>query len=393
MIEQDDEKSPNSLRYYAPRRPREADGSDEARLDEPARAVSDPATRLASPIDHGAGTPMRRDVFNEAVARAERQRLDPEFVAAPSFVEPRRKPRMGIKVALFVLAVGSAGFAYVITSPMSASKLKGAAAWSAFRAAYLTGTPISSAPTLIVSGNSGPPNAQLQLGVAIENPAAGMVVIIGRLPLGTRVTAGRRLGSEEWRVPAMDVADAIIVPPSDFVGEMNLPLELHDADGTTLVKSFVHLTWTAPPSTVVVTGSTAPDVKAPAPQPPDPPPAVAAPAPAPVVASPPPAAAPDPVLAWTPNEVAAFVRRAQELLASGEVQGARLQLLRAAEARDSRAALLLAKTYDPASLKQFGVSDAGTDLAQARMWYQRAREWGSPEAQRQLDALASYPRR
>jgi len=32
----------------------------------------------------------------------------------------------------------------------------------------------------------------------------------------------------------------------------------------------------------------------------------------------------------------------------------------------------------------------GQDLAQARGWYQKALEWGSPEAQRQLDALASY---
>jgi hypothetical protein len=34
----------------------------------------------------------------------------------------------------------------------------------------------------------------------------------------------------------------------------------------------------------------------------------------------------------------------------------------------------------------------GPDLVQARNWYQKAREWGSPEAQRLLDALASYQR-
>ncbi|CCD93238.1 conserved hypothetical protein [Bradyrhizobium sp. ORS 375] len=392
MIEQDDEKSPNSLRYYAPRRPREADGQDEARSDSPAPSASEPANRLALAADH-ADARARRDMFSEAVARAERQRLDPEFVAARSFAEPRRRSRMGLKVALVAIAVGSAGIAYVVTSPMSAAKLRSAAAWSVFRAGYLTGTPAASAPTLIVSGNNGPLNAQLGLGVTIEHPAVGMVVIVGKLPLGTRITVGRRLGAEEWRVPALDIADAVIVPPTDFAGEMNLSLELHDADGATLVRSFVHLTWTAPPSPVVVTGSTAAETKVSAAQ--EPPP-VAAPTAVPIPANPlatPQPAAPDPVLAWTPNEVAAFVRRAQELLASGEVQAARLQLLRAAEARDSRAALLLAKTYDPVSLKQFGVSDAGTDLAQARTWYQRAREWGSPEAQRQLDALASYPRR
>ena len=93
------------------------------------------------------------------------------------------------------------------------------------------------------------------------------------------------------------------------------------------------------------------------------------------------------------NEAASLVRRAQELLASGDLQVARAFLTRAAEAHDARAALLLAKTFDPIVSKQSGVPDVGPDLAQARNWYQRARELGSPEAQRQLDALASYRRR
>jgi TPR repeat protein len=95
----------------------------------------------------------------------------------------------------------------------------------------------------------------------------------------------------------------------------------------------------------------------------------------------------------SPNEIAGFVRRAQELLANGDLQAARVQLMRAASARDARAALLLAKTFDPMALKQYGTADPAPDVAQARNWYQRAKEWGSPEAQRQLDALASYPRR
>ena len=101
----------------------------------------------------------------------------------------------------------------------------------------------------------------------------------------------------------------------------------------------------------------------------------------------------EPVQELTPNEIAGFVRRAQELLASGDVPGARTYLNRAAEARDARAALLLAKTFDPMVSRHLGSADLGPDLAQARNWYQKAREWGAPEAQRQLDALASYPRR
>jgi len=73
----------------------------------------------------------------------------------------------------------------------------------------------------------------------------------------------------------------------------------------------------------------------------------------------------------------------------GEVKAARALLLRAADARDAQAAYLLAKTYDPTLVRQSGAADAGPDLAQARSWYQKAREWGAPEAQRQLDALAT----
>jgi TPR repeat protein len=42
--------------------------------------------------------------------------------------------------------------------------------------------------------------------------------------------------------------------------------------------------------------------------------------------------------------------------------------------------------------KQLGATEPEPDLAKARYWYQKAGEWGAPEAQRQLDALASYTR-
>jgi hypothetical protein len=99
-----------------------------------------------------------------------------------------------------------------------------------------------------------------------------------------------------------------------------------------------------------------------------------------------------PVREINPDEVAGFVRRAQDLLATGDLQAARLLLLRAAQAHDARAALLLAKSFDPIVSKRLGMADAEPDLAQARNWYQKAEQWGASEARRELDALASYPR-
>ena len=97
-----------------------------------------------------------------------------------------------------------------------------------------------------------------------------------------------------------------------------------------------------------------------------------------------------PVREIKPDEVAGFVRRAQDLLATGDLQAARLLLLRAAQAHDARAALLLAKSFDPIVSKRLGMADAEPDLAQARNWYQKAEQWGASEARRELDALASY---
>jgi hypothetical protein len=102
------------------------------------------------------------------------------------------------------------------------------------------------------------------------------------------------------------------------------------------------------------------------------------------------AAAPqaDVVRSLDPKEIAALLKRGQDLLSAGDIQSARLLLLRGAEARDARSALLVGSTYDPARLRQLGADGPLADVAQARMWYQRAKEWGEPDAQRRLDALA-----
>jgi hypothetical protein len=62
------------------------------------------------------------------------------------------------------------------------------------------------------------------------------------------------------------------------------------------------------------------------------------------------------------------------------------------EAHNARAAFELAATYDPIVIRQLGNNSARPDLALARAWYQRAREWGSPDGAKQLDALASAER-
>jgi TPR repeat protein len=88
------------------------------------------------------------------------------------------------------------------------------------------------------------------------------------------------------------------------------------------------------------------------------------------------------------DAIAAFLERAQELVSSGDIAAARVLLLRAAEARDPKAALALAATFDPIILQRTGAYGVVPDVPSARSWYEKAREFGSEEASRRLEMLA-----
>jgi hypothetical protein len=90
-----------------------------------------------------------------------------------------------------------------------------------------------------------------------------------------------------------------------------------------------------------------------------------------------------------PDAIASLLKRADALVASGDVAAARLVLRRAADAGDAHAAMTLAETYDPAVLEKLGVHGVVPDLAMARSWYEKARAFGSAEAPRRLETLAS----
>jgi len=417
------DRGPDDPFYRAPLRLGEPNDPMDAATGEHGKdSIVSPAPR--TPDENVAQFPVRGhvlqsqkqpDIFAEALARAEQEQFAPELVEVPSF--PRNRRSMVGRFAMVATGAAVVALVFVWAYPTSQGPGEDDAApalstWESLKASLFPPSARKPAPTLTVHDNSGYINEPLELGVSVDAPAPGMTVVIKWMPAGARLTAGRRASANEWRVPAQIISDAAIIPPTDFVGELNLAAELRGTDGATLVTTFVRLTWTSAQtgSAAVSAASTAaapPPPVAPAPPQPQaaapPPPVAPAPQQPQAAASPPPAPAPvataqaqaqaEPIRELSPNDIAALVRRAQELLASGDLQGARLLLTRAADAHDARAALLLAKTFDPTASRQFSAADAGPDVDQARNWYQRAMEWGSPEAQRQLDALASFPRR
>jgi TPR repeat protein len=92
--------------------------------------------------------------------------------------------------------------------------------------------------------------------------------------------------------------------------------------------------------------------------------------------------------ALNPDAIAAFLKRGQELVASGDIAAARVLLLRAAEARDPKAALALAATFDPIILQRIGAYGVVPEVPSARHWYEKAKEFGSEEASQRLEMLA-----
>ena len=87
------------------------------------------------------------------------------------------------------------------------------------------------------------------------------------------------------------------------------------------------------------------------------------------------------------RELATLMKRAKDLLGMGDIPSARLLLERAADGQDANAALMLARTYDPAVLGTSDVRNITPEPDKARSWYQRAAKLGSAEAQRVLAQL------
>jgi TPR repeat protein len=182
----------------------------------------------------------------------------------------------------------------------------------------------------------------------MEGPADGAIVMITGLVAGMTLSMGGTVGADAWQVPVSNLGNTWILPPKDFVGSAELVAELRLADNTIAHRRTIHLEWMPP---------TAPAQHK-----------------------------------LDREEIAVLLKRGKELLANGDLAAARLMLLPAAKANDAEAALALAATYDPFALRELTVHGFSSDAAMARTWYEKAREFGSPEAAQRLDVLAKGAR-
>lgn len=218
-------------------------------------------------------------------------------------------------------------------------------------------------------------NEAAPLGVAVYGAGPHGGVVIGGYPPGSTFSSGHAVGPGAWALSATQADGAAITPPSGFVGAMNLVFELRLPDGRVVDRKLSRLEWSAPPR-----------VASP-PATPDPPAGVAAAPSTPRAASS--AGAESGARTMGAAELAALLKRGNDLVARGDLVGARLVFERAAQAGESSAALALASTYDPVVLERLGERGLAPNIAMARFWYEKAKELGSKEAPERLEVLVS----
>jgi hypothetical protein len=386
---QPDSLSPKDLQYYAPRKLR--DGVNDPSI-EPAPRTDDPPNPQT--VDDWTTYPVAPLPKSFRTSLDGLDKLDHERPAG--FIRIKTLGIVaGAAVAGIAIGVGLLELAQWRNGPVSAKDAEPLATRLQAAATDLQKvTKTGVAPTLTVSDGSGEMNAALPLGVEVKNSIAGATIILSGLPPGTAVSAGTADNNGQWRIAVDDLPKTRVTPPQDYVGLVNAIAELRTGNGTPIVRSPVRLAWRQPPAErrdqVVLRPAPPPPAPVNQASPVNQATAVtqATPVNQPTVAT----TETAPALAarqLDAKEVAALSRRAEELLANGDLVAARLLLQRVAETRNARAAYQLATTYDPVAMKKYGNISVAADAALALLWYQRARDWGSTDASGRLEALAS----
>ena len=220
----------------------------------------------------------------------------------------------------------------------------------AVTAPVLPVTPVAApSPHLVVDPRPPGKSEDMPLGISVVGPTEGAVLELTGLPSGWKLSSGRPFGADGWRLPVSDLTDAVIWPPQEFVGAIDLAVELRRADDTLVDRRAMRREWAQrnTPTKVSIEVPSSDD----------------------------------------PAQVSELCRRGEELLSAGDIAAARLLLERSARAGSPRAAFMLGTSYDPKVLKYLGVRGVPADTASARNWYEKAKELGYTKVPRLIGSF------
>jgi len=115
--------------------------------------------------------------------------------------------------------------------------------WAQLHRPTLTMRGEQAIPRLIVQSSRGHSGEPISLGLTIDGPAQGAVIIITGLLPGMELINGIEVDVDRWEVAATDLRYAWITPPDGFVGSAALTAELRLTDDSIAHRQALHLEW------------------------------------------------------------------------------------------------------------------------------------------------------
>jgi len=216
-------------------------------------------------------------------------------------------------------------------------------------------------PRLLVENQKGFANEPLPLGISVKDGLGVETLTVAGLAEGIELSLGTSQGSTGWLVSARDLDKTFIGTRQDFVGVLDATVTLRSPLGERLDRQVIRFEWVEKRQERLM-------------------PTLGLPTPTPGLPS------------LDSEQVTGLIKLGRDLLKHGDVESGRFLLKRAAVAGNAQAALELGLTFDGTVLAQSGVLGIGSDVDQAREWYERAIKLGSTEASRHLERLASVPK-
>jgi len=211
---------------------------------------------------------------------------------------------------------------------------------------------------------------QIQAGPSEAIPANSFIRLRG-LPASVSLSDGYSIAPGSWAIPLQSLPMLRAIIPAGVSGRSELTISLVSVDGTLLAE--VRTAFVVGPSAMMAPADSQ--------------------RPSTTLLQPRPSPA-RPLLPRAPELPPDEKERAEKLVAQGErflsqgnVAVARQFFQRAADAGFAPAAVRLASTYDPGELARLRVQGVVPDRAEAKKWYERARDLGAPEAEERLAKL------
>jgi hypothetical protein len=226
-------------------------------------------------------------------------------------------------------------------------------------------------PDFVVQSATGKVGEPIPLTISLPRnlPGTYTFLMFRGLPEGFALSAGFRT-KEHWVVSLRDAADVKLISASSYQGQFALEILLVRGQDVAPERRIITVEIRPTDSPMRDATGGLPRVDA-------------TPLTSPTVAQ---SAAPLPASEPSDKD-RAMLERADRLLHEGDIAAARLIWGRLARKGLAAAAIAMAKSYDADFLSRIPHAGLKPDLAQARDWYRKAEQLGSPEARSRLSTL------